>query len=289
MSRSVEFALPERRAARRAFDRAAETFDAVSVVHDEARRRLLERLDYLRLAPRTIVDLGAATGRSAESLAQRYPSARVVAVDASFEMLHAARGRASGEHVADAEQLPLADAGADLVFANLCLPWCRPERLFAEAARVLSEGGLLMFSTLGPDTLAEVRRAWASVDDGVHVHALFDMHDLGDLAVAAGLAEPVLDVDRLEITYTDVAALIADLRGCGAVNVAGGRWRTLTGRSRWAGFERALVAGRRSGRFHVTAELILGQAFGRGRPRSRRAHGGEAAVPLTEIGRLRRR
>jgi malonyl-CoA O-methyltransferase len=292
VSRSVDFVLPERRAVRRTFDAAAETFDAASVVHDEARRRLLERLDYLRLIPGTVVDLGTATGRSAAALAQRYPSARVLAVDASFEMLRSARARAPAVLAADAERLPLIHAGTDLLFANLCLPWCRPDRVLAEAARVLSAGGLLAFSTLGPDTLEQVRRAWALVDDAVHVHALFDMHDLGDLAVAAGLAEPVLDVDRLEITYTDVAALAADLRACGAVNVAAGRRRTLTGRARWAAFERALLASRQNGRFHVTVELILGQAFGRGRLRAqppRPQSGSETAVPVAEIGRPQRR
>jgi malonyl-CoA O-methyltransferase len=293
MNRSVEFALPERRAARRAFERAAETFDAASIVHDEARSRLLERLDYLRLEPRTIVDLGAATGRSAAALSQRYPAARVLAVDTSLAMLRAARSRARGEAPlavqADAERLPLADTSADLLFANLSLAWCRPDRVLAEAARVLTAGGLFTFSTLGPDTLEQVRRAWASIDDAVHVHAFFDMHDLGDLAVAAGLAEPVLDVDRLELTYTDPRALIADLRACGAVNAAGGRRRTLTGRRRWAEFERALLAGRSGERFSVSVELILGQAFGRGRSSAQRARSrGEAAVPVSEIGRLRR-
>lgn len=312
MNRSAEFALPERRAAQRAFDRAAASFDAASVVHDEARRRLLERLDYLRLEPRTIVDVGAATGRSAVALSQRYPAASVLAVDTSFEMLRAALSRASGEGAlgsdaarggsttpddlapplavqADAERLPLADSSADLLFANLCLPWCRPDRVLSEAARVLAAGGLLTFSTLGPDTLEQVRRAWATIDDAVHVHAFFDMHDLGDLAVAAGLAEPVLDVDRLELTYTDPRALIADLRACGAVNIAGGRRRTLTGRRRWAEFDRALLAGRRGERFSVTVELILGQAFGRGRARTKRApSGGEAVVPVSKIGRRRR-
>jgi malonyl-CoA O-methyltransferase len=289
VSRNVDFVLPERRAARRAFDRAAATFASASVVHDEARRRLLERLDYLRVAPATVVDLGAATGRSAAALATRFPAARVLAVDTSIEMLRAAHASAPAV-LADAQRLPLIHASTDLLFANLCLPWCRPDRVLAEAARVLSDGGLFMFSTLGPDTLAQVRRAWASVDDAVHVHALFDMHDLGDLAVAAGLAEPVLDVDRLEITYGDLTTLIADLRACGAVNVAAGRRRTLTGRTRWAGFESALLAGRENGRFRVTVELILGQAFGRGPPRPRAARSpSETSVPVAEVGRPRRR
>src|SRR5262249_29611247 len=146
----------------------------------------------------------------------------------------------------------------DLLFANLVLPWCRPDVAFAEAARVLSLGGVLTFATLGPDSLAEVRRAFAAVDAGIHVHAAFDVHDLGDLAVQAGLAEPVLDVDRLTVTYAEPAALWRDLKAVAAANVAGGRRRALTGRARWRRFEHALRPGQGQ-RFSVTVELILGQ------------------------------
>jgi malonyl-CoA O-methyltransferase len=172
------------------------------------------------------------------------------------------------------------------VFANLVLPWCRPDTLFAEVARVLAEGGAFMFATLGPDSLAEVRRAFAAVDERIHVHAAFDMHDLGDLTLAAGLAEPVLDVDRLAITYDDLAGLLRDLRATGAINVAGGRRRTLTGRGRWRAFEdRLTIPG---SRFAVTVELVLGQAFGRGAQRSRRPprEPTEVRVPIERIGRV---
>jgi malonyl-CoA O-methyltransferase len=280
--RGAGYALPDPLAARRAFDAAAPAFDSACVVYDEARLRLLERLDLLRLEPSVIVDAGSATGRGAAALAERYPASRVLAVDASLRMLGAGRARAPLAVAGDAQRLPLAAGSAQLLFANLVLPWCRPEYLFAEAARVLAEGGLALFSTLGPDTLEQVRRAWAAVDDQVHVHALFDMHDLGDLAAVAGLAEPVIDADRLELTYRDAASMIADLRSCGAVNVAAGRRRGLTGPRRWQAFERALLAGRRHGRFGVTVELILGQAWGtaslrRGPSRGRGA--GPAAAP----------
>ena len=140
-----------------------------------------------------------------------------------------------------------------------------------------------MFATLGPDTLEEVRTAFAAVDDHIHVHAAFDMHDLGDLALAAGLADPVLDVDRLEVTYADVSALVRDLRAVGGCNVAGARRRTLTGRRRWDRFAERLPR-RADGRFAVTVELILGQAWGRA-PQPLRESDGEVRVPLSRIGR----
>src|SRR5690606_7409393 len=176
-----------------------------SVVHDEARVRLLERLDFVRIDPATIIDLGAGPGQGARALRARYPRARVIALDSSFAMLAAARSSPEIPGiVADAGQLPIRNGAADLIFANMLLPWSRPDRVFREAARTLASGGPFLFATLGPDTLSELRRAWAAVDEHVHVHAFLDMHDLGDLAVASGLAEPVVDVDRMELTYRDV-------------------------------------------------------------------------------------
>jgi len=283
---SLDDALPETRAARRAFDRARE-FESACFIHDEARSRLLERLELVRLKPKIAVDLGCATGRGAAGLAARYPAARVLAVDSSLRMLRAAAAGAAeavGVVAGDAAALPLRSASVDLVLANLVLPWCRPDRLLAEVARVLCDGGALLFATLGPDSLQEVRTAFAAVDDRIHVHAAFDMHDLGDLALAVGLAEPVLDVDRIEVTYADVGALVRDLRAVGAVNVAGGRRRSLTGRRRWGRFVERLPH-RADGRFAVTVELILGQAWGRGVVSRRGSSGGEIRVPISRIKR----
>ena len=286
MSLSLEDALPEPRAARRAFDRAR-SFESACFIHDETRSRLLERLELVRLDPRLAVDLGSATGRGAEGLAGRYPNARVLAVDTSVGMLRAAAANAAERFDAvagDAAALPLRAGSVDVLLANLVLPWSRPDRLFAEAARVLADGGALLFATLGPDSLQEVRTAFAAVDDRIHVHAAFDMHDLGDLALAAGLAEPVLDVDRIEVTYADVASLMRDLRAAGGVNVAGGRRRTLTGPRRWSRFVEHLPRGA-DGRFAVTMELILGQAWGRGAVAPRDPSGSEILVPVTRIKR----
>jgi malonyl-CoA O-methyltransferase len=286
MSLSLDDALPEARAARRAFDRAR-AFESACFIHDEARARLLERLEFLRVEPKVAVDLGCATGRGAAALAVRYPGARVLAVDSSSRMLRASNaGAAETVRVigGDATALPLRGGSVDLMLANLVLPWCRPDRLLAEAARVLTDGGALLFATLGPDSLQEVRAAFAVVDDRIHVHAAFDMHDLGDLAMAAGLAEPVLDVDRLVVTYADVAALVRDLRAVGAVNVAGARRRGLTGRRRWGRFVERLPRGA-DGRFAVTVELILGQAWGRGAVANRQLPPGEIRVPVSRIKR----
>jgi malonyl-CoA O-methyltransferase len=279
MRRSVEWVLPERKAARRQFRRAAARFGQAAFVHDEARSRLVDRLNYLAIEPACIVDLGSGPGAALSTLSARYPAARVIALDSTPAMLGRTAARAAV--CGDAERLPLRDASVDLLFANLLLPWCDPEVFFAECARVLASQGLLVFSTVGPDTLAEIRRAWASTgDQAVHVHGFVDMHDLGDVLMRSGLAEPVLDVDRIDVTYRDSRALIDDLRACGATNVAGGRRRSLTGRQRWTQAETALAGPNE--RFGVTVELILGQAW---KGQNRTSERAEAIVPLSSIGR----
>lgn len=291
----AELALPTPRDVRRVFDAAGASFDAGAAVHDETRARLVERLELVRIEPGLILDLGAATGSAASRIAAVYPRARVLAIDSSRAMMQAAAARARAGAPfdalrADALRLPLESDSVDLVIANQLLPFVRPDRLFAEVARVLAPSGLFTFATVGPDTLAEVRRAWARADDFVHVHAFVDMHDLGDLAVAAGLAEPVLDVDRIRVSYADVRALVHDLRACGAVNAAGGRRRGLTGRGLWREFERGLEAARGGARIEVTVELILGQAWGLpARGRARPKPDGEIAVAVDELRGRRRR
>ena len=282
--------LPERRAAQRRFNRASSTFDAADAVHGEARGRLLERLKFFKLTPRCVVDLGAATGRASVELAAAFPRARVVTLDLSQSMIRtAARRCASVDHVTavvgDAERLPFADGTVDVIFANLLLPWCDPQVVFAEAARVLAEGGLLLFTSVGPDTLQEVRRAWAQVDDAIHVHGFIDMHDLGDLLGRAGLAEPVMDVDRLRVTYPEVERLVEDLRACGATNVAHGRRVPMTGSGRWGAFCDRLNAKRTGNELAISVELIFGQAWGTGGVGRQLAEDGTVGISVEEMTR----
>ncbi len=261
------FGLPMQAVMRRRFDAAAATFDRAAVLHEEARSRMLERLTLFGLEPKRVLDIGAATGAGSAALAALYPHAHVVAVDASLPMALHAAAKAPGVSVlaGDAHELPIEDHSVDLVFANLLLPWVEPHLVLAEFARVLREDGLALFTSFGPDTLVELRRAWGAVDDRIHVHGFVDMHDLGDLVARAGLSEPVMDVDRIEIRYSSLGALIADLRETGAVNSASGGPTGLTGRKRWQAFEKALRSRSEADGLTVTIELVFGQAWSVGR------------------------
>ncbi len=285
----IAFGLPDRNAALVRLRRASATFDDADAVHSEVRTRLLARLPLFKLDPRRIVDLGAATGKAGPELAALYPDARILAMDLCGQMAARAQARCRrldrfAALIGDAERMPLGDGSIDLVFANLLLPWCDPGEVFRETARVLRDGGLLLFTTVGPDTLAEVRRAWSEVDDGLHVHGFVDMHDLGDLANRAGLAEPVLDIDRLTVTYPDVGGLVSDLRACGATNVAHGRRSQLTGRSRWSAFRNRMESHRTEAGLTISVELIFGQVWG-GSGTATRSGGDQVGIPVDDVTR----
>ena len=199
------------------------------------RDELLRRLEVLRMEPEVVVDLGAGTGQASIALKRRYPGGRVVAMDIAHGMLLQARKRQTllrrfDRVVADAAALPLRNASVDMLFSSLMLQWCNdPDQVLRECRRVLRPGGVLHFTTLGPDTLVELRKSWQAADPGhAHVNRFIDMHDLGDALVRAGFAEPVLDVERYTLTYDDARGLMRDLKEIGAHNATAGRARGLT-------------------------------------------------------------
>ncbi len=251
---------------RRSFDRAAGTYDEAAVLQAEVRQLLLERLDLAAIEPRLVIDAGAGTGRASRALKRRYPAADVIALDFALGMLRVAARqqtwfRRFGRVCADAARLPLADGSADLVFCNCMLPWSDPDAVFAEFRRVLAPRGLLSFTSFGPDTLRELRAAWAQVDAHSHVLRFIDMHDLGDALVRAGFAAPVLDVEHFTLSYSDVRRLAADLKAVGGRNATAGRLKGLTGPRRYTAMEAAYEIHRREGRLPATFEVVFGQAW----------------------------
>jgi malonyl-CoA O-methyltransferase len=274
-------------AVRRAFDRASSTFDAAAVLHGEVRDNLLARLDLMAVTPGVAMDIGTGTGHGAKALIRRYPKALVIALDVAPRMLLAAAQRQSwlrrfARVCGDAERLPLAAGSVDLILSNLMLQWCDLDAVFAECRRVLAPRGLLSFTTLGPDTLRELRSAWGAVDSRTHVHRFIDMHDIGDALVRAGFASPVLDVERYTLSYLDTRRVAADLKATGAHNAARGRPRGLTGRHRFAQVQAAYEAYRQDGRLPATYEVVFGHAWAPAGAAPRPASAG-ASVSLEEI------
>ena len=251
---------------RRRFDRAAAGFDGADFVHAATREGLIARLEPLMIEAKTVLDLGCATGAAGPLLRDRFPRARVIALDLSHAMLRQVPAprrwfSRSARLQASAHQLPFGDASIDVVFANQLLPWIDdPGSVLREVARVLAPDGAFAFATLGPDSLRELDAAWRSVDEFRHVHRFPDMHDVGDALVRAGLRDPVLDVDRLVVRYDSVERLFADLTRMGGRNALRGRNPSLVGKRRF----RAMVAALQQGdgiRFDL--ELVYGHCWGR--------------------------
>lgn len=287
-----EFTLDVRQV-RHSFSQAAATYDQAAVLQRQVRDELLNRLDVLRMQPEAVLDLGAGTGHGTIALKRRYPGSRVVAMDLAPGMLQQARKRQTllrrfDRVVADAAALPVGDAAVDMIFSSLMLQWCNdPDRVLRECRRALRPGGVLHFTTLGPDTLVELRRSWQAADPGhAHVNRFIDMHDLGDALVRAGFAEPVLDVERYTLTYDDARQLMRDLKDIGAHNVTAGRARGLTGKSTLARMLAAYEGFRRDGKLPATYEVVFAQAWRPTGPvRTKGQPRGEAVVPMSQIRR----
>ncbi len=277
----------------RSFNRAAARYDEVAVLQREVGGRMLERMELIRLQPDTVLDIGAGTGWCSQVLLQRYRKARLISADLAPAMLHIAAGRGSvwkrwrRRHAfvaADLEQLPFVDASVDLLFSNLTLQWCPDlKRTFSEIRRILKPGGLLMFSTFGPDTLKELRESWRAVDDYTHVSAFADMHDIGDLVLESQFTDPVMDSESFTLTYRDVRGLMRDLKILGARNATVGRQRSLTGKQRFARMTEVYENHRREGVLPATYEVVYGHAWAPDLCVSRPGKGEESTVSLAQM------
>jgi len=285
----------DRQQVRRSFARAAASYDGSDVLQTEVRDRLLERLQWIQLQPRRVLDLGTGTGKALPALAARFPQAEIVGLDLTPAMLRVADRRPRGSAgnagpvlvCADAARLPFPDQSVDLVFSSLAIHWSPVlDDVLAEVRRVLRHPGLFTFTTPGPESYRELRRAWRVVDEAPHVLPFPEMRALGDGLVRAGLAEAVLDTESLTLQYREFSQLIADLRATGTTNASAGRRQGLTGRQAWARLTAAYEQERGAeGLLPATIEVVFGQAWAPGQQRQRRSHGDEISVPLDNLGR----
>lgn len=277
----------DKKAVRRAFSKAATQYDAAAVMQREVCIRMLERLDYIKQKPSTVLDVGSGTGWGSRQLGERYPAAQIVALDIAIGMLQASRGMASWwsklfagntrQYVcADMETLPIKANSIDMVWSNLAVQWCNdlPATLL-ELHNVLKVDGLLMFSTFGPDTLKELRIAFQGVDGHNHLNRFADMHDIGDMLVAGGFADPVMDMEYITLTYDDVKAVMQDLRSIGAHNATAGRASGMMGKKTWARVLENYERLRCDGKLPATFEVIYGHAW---KPQPRNIADGRAII-----------
>jgi malonyl-CoA O-methyltransferase len=281
------------RQVRRAFGRAAATYDAHAVLQHEVGQRLLERLDYFEEAPQRVLDLGCGTGAASIAMRRRWKPAQVIAVDLALPMLRRVRSgwwRPLSRVNADARALPLADASIDVLFSNLCMQWIDDvPALFDEFRRVLRPRGYLALSTFGPDTLHELRAAWEQIDRTPHVGRFADIARIGDALMQAGFRDPVLDAEHFTLTYAEPAALMRELKAIGATNADAARARGLTGKAHWRRMLDAYEAFRRDGVLPATYEVIYAHAWAPEPGQPRRGRGGEiASFPVERLRGSRR-
>lgn len=285
---------PNKQQMRAAFEQSAEHYDGVAILQREVADRLLERLHLLKMVPDAILDLGSGTGYCSEKLALHYPKARITSLDLATAMVNKTRERFSKwsrfrrAHqfvCGDAESLPFADNSFEMIFSNLTIQWCENlERTFSEMKRVLKPGGVLLYTTLGPDTLKELRTSWAQVDQGVHVNTFLDMHDVGDAMLHSKLAEPVMDMEMLTMTYEDAMTLMRDLKTLGAHNVNPGRSHGLTSPKKIKAVTAAYESFRLSdGQLPASYEVVYGHAWCAEKETTQQPPG-EFSVSLNQLG-----
>lgn len=274
------------RQVRRAFSRASASYDGAAKLQHEIESRLLESLDYYgehrapdANAPAVVVDLGCGPGSAARAMQRRWPKAQVFALDLALPMLQrqadegglartlarmlpGVAARTPARVCADARALPLAEHSVDLLFSNLCLQWVEDlPAVFAGFRRVLKPGGMLVVSTFGPDTLYELRGAFAGADAVPHVSPFASIAQFGDALIGSGFRNPVLDRDELVTRYDDLPTLMRELRAIGATNALHARRHTLTGKARFAAAANAYEPLRDNGRLPATWEIITALAW----------------------------
>lgn len=272
----------------KAFNKQATAYELAAKVQLEIGTRLFERLQYLKMSPRRILDLGCGPGVFSRELAKQYPKAQIVSLDLAHAMILAARKKQSWRRkwslvTADMLHMPFADGLFDLVFANQVVHWGNPmAAVFRELNRVMSANGCLMFSTLGPDTFQELKTAWSGADWFAHVNNFPDMHDVGDSLMAEHFLEPVMDMEHLAVHYESLPKLVHALKSQGVRNINPQRNQGLTGRNAWNQFEANyanLVT--EQGKYPLSYEVVYGHAW-KGEQR-KTSQGVETVIPIASI------
>lgn len=238
-------------------------------LHAEVARRMAERLAFIKLQPARVLDAAPALGGSAELLRAAYPNAELLWHEGDAALATRAAGdrapnwwgRLRGASSGQVDALPVRPE-VELLWSNMALHASAglPE-LLAQWQASIAVDGFVMFSCLGPDSFVELRALYARSGWGRPAPDWWDMHDIGDLVLKAGFADPVMDQERLRLTWASPESLLADLRALGG-NLAPTRFAGLRGR----GWRQRLLAELdtlrdEEGRLALTLELVFGHAF----------------------------
>ena len=270
--------------------------DAPPWLHLDVASRMAERLPIIKLQPKRVVQWSAFLGGAGQLLASAYPQAEQLCVEVTADLRarsETAHQRAwwqrlgGGASVAVLAPEALVRKQSELVWANMCLH-ANPDLPATLAAwhAALAVDGFVMFSCLGPDSLIELRRLFQRMAWGETAPQWWDMHDIGDAMVVAGFADPVMDQERISLTWADGEALLRDLRALGG-NFAPTRFAGCRGRA----WRKKLLAELESlrtsdGRLKLSLELVYGHAF---KPKPKIRVSAETSLSLEEMRAMVRR
>jgi malonyl-CoA O-methyltransferase len=269
---------------RKTFDNAAESYDQAAVLQKEVCKRLLEKLDAVRLSPEWILDAGSGTGEAVKTLQKKYKKSEIVLLDLAESMLkkavkQGALFRKPHQVCGNIEALPFADQSFDLLFSNLAMQWCNDlGATLTEFKRILKPGALLQFATFGPDTLKELRTSWQKVDGAVHVNSFIDMHDIGDGLLQAGFAEPIMESEIITVNYKEVDTLMQDLRDIGANVTANGHRQGLLTRNMLKRLREAYEVYRQGDVLPASYEIVYGHAWVEEKEKTKQSSSGDIRV-----------
>ena len=249
------------------FDKCVELFNDHDFFHEYCRKNLFERLAPIKINPKIILNIGSATGSGSNLLSKNYKDSQIFNIDLSFGMLKQSllKKNKKIKHIqAEASVLPFNDNSIDLIFSNLCMPWLNDlPFFFREIRRVTKKNGLFIFSTLGPDSLLALKKAWAEIDNFSHINNYIDMHIIGDQLMNAGLLDPVLDSERMIIKYDNISSIERDLTCTGARNALTAREGSLTGKKKYEQFRKKIFPCNTNDKLDIEMEIIYGHAWGR--------------------------
>lgn len=271
------------KALKKALNQSAKTYDANAKVANLTGGTLIERLQILKINPKKILDIGAGTGQLAEHLNKLYPTASIYNLDLAEQRLQISK---RNEHrlaiCTDMHTLPFIDECFDLITTNLCWHWINNvSQTISEAHRVLKPNGAIVLASLGPDSLHELKTAFAEVSAHAHISPFLDMHDLGDALLKAGFADPVIDVEYINLELQNLQQLFDMLKNTGESNYLTTRHQGLHNKNLIEKVKAVYQKHQKTQTPYATIEIIFAYAWRKDKPQ--KLINNEIHIPISKI------